>query len=318
MTISEIRNLVAEAKLEKALKEALALARGRSDGDLENTITLLTGRYNANERSNNMGLSTSSDYERARAQISYSLLDLLNDVDDGGDAPQADQVIKPQPPADEVLNITFLAANPTETAKLQLRNEHSSVIQRLQAADKYNKFRLLYEQMVTPLNFQEFLIKQRPDIVHFSGHGDYRKNDVQDVMSRAGRPVPAENKPAESGIILLDEDGRGPHFVGTSFLKRTFRVLMEDLKIPIKAVIFNACYSEGQAKAVSEVVPYVVGTSWAVKDNAAIAFATGFYFGVAQGYEIPAAVNLGINAAMAYDEPEDRFLLYKGGQQVKL
>ncbi|MCB0638010.1 MAG: CHAT domain-containing protein, partial [Lewinella sp.] len=227
---------------------------------------------------------------------------------------------EPAPPADDgVTNIVFLASNPSDTAKLQLSKEHSQVMTRLQDAPEPQKFHLKFKQAVTPSEFTQYLFLEKPDIVHFSGHGDRQASDVKNMV-RAGRPpaTPEAGQPdEESGIFLYDEDKRNAHFVGTTFLKRTFRSMVSTHHIPIKAVIFNACHSEEQAKAVAEHVPYVVGTSWSVRDDAAIAFATGFYFGIAQGMTIEQAVDHGINNALAYNEPEDRFILYKDGEKVE-
>jgi CHAT domain-containing protein len=191
----------------------------------------------------------------------------------------------------------------------------------LQEASSPEKYPLKFRRAVTPSEFSEFLYLEKPDIVHFSGHGDRQSPDVQKMMesSRAGRKEADPNaveKPEESGIFLMDEDKRNAHFVNTAFLHRTFRTMVKRQNIPIKAVVFNACHSSQQAEAISKVVPYVVGTSWSVGDKAAIAFASGFYFGIAQGKGIEDAVDFGINAALAYGEPEDRFLLYKDGKKV--
>ena len=140
------------------------------------------------------------------------------------------------------------------------------------------------------------------------------------LESRAGRPdttTTAAKQEEESGIFLLDEDKRHAHFVNTSFLKRTFKTMVQRQNIPIKAVIFNACHSSQQAEAISKIVPYVVGTSWSVSDRAATAFAAGFYFGISNGMDIEDAVDYGINQALAFNEPEDRFLLYKDGVKVE-
>ena len=224
---------------------------------------------------------------------------------------------------DDITKILFLASNPSDTAKLQLTTEHSRVSARLQEALEPEKYPLKFRQAVTPSEFTEFLFIEKPDIVHFSGHGDRKAPDVATMMSesRAGRKdedLPPSAKPEEeSGIYLYDEDKRHAHFVNTTFLKRTFSTMVKRHKIPIKAVVFNACHSSMQAEAVSQVVPYVVGTSWSVGDKAAIAFASGFYFGIAQWLDIESAVDFGINQALAFNEPEDRFLLYKDGVKVE-
>jgi hypothetical protein len=92
-------------------------------------------------------------------------------------------------------------------------------------------------------------MRRRPDIVHFSGHGD---------------PL--------GEIILLAADGT-PKPVPAEALAGLFRVLKDNVRV----VVFNACHSEPQAKAVVRVIDCAVGMSRAIDDDHAIAFAAEFY-----------------------------------------
>ncbi|MEL6834280.1 MAG: CHAT domain-containing protein [Bacteroidota bacterium] len=339
MTIEEIRGLVMQAKLEEAIKATAALPAVQGDNDLKTTTTLFLSRYNQNARGVLMGTLDDDDARKERAKITAGLLSVLTSLEgSAGTTTPAPAVVSPTttpavtpapseptstfPPDDGITKILFLASNPSDTAKLQLSKEHSRISERLQKAPQPEKFPIRLQRAVTPSEFAEYLFLEKPDIVHFSGHGDRQAPDVQQVItqSRAGRPEAAaqsDESPAdESGIFLMDEDKRNAHFVGTAFLERTFESMVKRQRIPIKAVVFNACHSSAQAEAISKVVPYVVGTSWSVGDSAAIAFASGFYFGVAQGLDIKSAVDFGINQALAFNEPEDRFLLYKDGVKV--
>lgn len=331
MTIEQIRKLIAQAKLDRALEATAELPAVKADTDLSTTITLLTSTYNRNERESMMGIKDSNEYARERAKLTHGLLTVLTDMEEGGGgtAPTP-PTPTPVPPADtpaprgSVTKILILAANPSDTAKLQLTTEHSRIATRLQQALEPERFPLKFYQDVTPSKFQEYLVLEKPDIVHFSGHGDRSAPDVQRVIDEsrggAGRErddLPASAQPAEeSGIFLLDEDLRHAHFVNTAFLKRTFEAIVRRQNIPVRCVVFNACHSSAQAEAISQVVPYVVGTSWSVGDKAATAFATAFYFGIAQGLDVEDAVDMGINQALAFNEPEDRFILYKDGKKV--
>jgi hypothetical protein len=64
----------------------------------------------------------------------------------------------------------------------------------------------------------------------------------------------------------------------------------------VKCVLLNACYSEFQAKAISQHVDYVIGMSQAIGDRAAIEFAVGFYTALGAGRSIEFAYQLGCNA----------------------
>ena len=45
----------------------------------------------------------------------------------------------------------------------------------------------------------------------------------------------------------------------------------------VECVLLNACYSEIQAKAIVQHIPFVIGMNRAIGDKAAIAFSVGFY-----------------------------------------
>ena len=116
---------------------------------------------------------------------------------------------------------------------------------------------------------QELLLKHRPQVVHFSGHGS-----------------------GDGEIILAD--GRGePHAVTPDALAETFRLLRGDLR----CVVINACHSQPQAEAIAHHVAGVVGMAAPIEDRAAIAFSTAFYRALAFGEDLQNAFDLARNRA---------------------
>ena len=57
--------------------------------------------------------------------------------------------------------------------------------------------------------------------------------------------------------------------------------------------MLNACYSEGQAQAIGEHIDCVIGMSVAIKDSAAISFASAFYQALGYGRDLKSAFDLG-------------------------
>ncbi len=337
MTINDIRNLIRKGDLDKAIDAMFMVADKLRDQDLSDNVTLQSSRYHKNEKDNNNGVVGSDFYARTRAQVTSALQSYLNDISDPNvtidmavsDTPApavADKGITSTTgtgngtgTGDGRTTILILASNPSGTGILQVEKEHSRISNKIQESDHADAFRIKSKKAVTLSEFQEYLYDERPTIVHFSGHGEKSNPEVQDVIRRglnlggdAGQQAPQD----DTGIILYDETKRDPFFVGTAVVKRIFKTMVERQGIPIKAVLFNSCYSEAQAEALATVVPYVIGTSWSVRDDAAIAFATGFYSGIARGEDIRSACDFGINQALAYGEPEDRFVLYENGTKV--
>ncbi|MBW4683963.1 MAG: CHAT domain-containing protein [Komarekiella atlantica HA4396-MV6] len=150
-------------------------------------------------------------------------------------------------------NILFLAANPSQTARLDLAREFREIEQALRCSKHRDHFTLHQKWAVTTTDLRRALLDCQPDIVHFSGHG-------------AGK----------HGLILEDETG-GEQLVIGDALAGLFGMFSK----PRECVILNACYSEFQAEAIVQNVDYVVGMDDSIEDSAAIKFAVGFYDGLA-------------------------------------
>jgi hypothetical protein len=92
-----------------------------------------------------------------------------------------------------------------------------------------------------------------------------------------------------------------------------------DLGIQVKVVLLNACFSENQAIAIGKYVEYVIGTSDAVPDEAAIQFAAGFYFGMTQALGIERAFRTGRSRALMTGlNDKNLFVLYKNGVKKEI
>lgn len=61
-------------------------------------------------------------------------------------------------------------------------------------------------------------------------------------------------------------------------------------------VVLNACYSENVADAIRQYIPYVVGMSDNIGDDASLKFAIGFYDALAHGRTFEEAFQFGRNA----------------------
>jgi hypothetical protein len=164
------------------------------------------------------------------------------------------------------LTILFLAANPSDTARIAIDREAREIDRRLLSARRRDAFRIEQAQAVRAADLQECLLRHRPEIVHFSGHG-----------SGAGE------------LLLEDETGyAGP--VSPTAIAELFRILGR-----ARCVVLNACFSEAQARAVAEQVDCVVGMTAAIPDTSAIAFAGAFYQALGYGEDVQTAFDLGRN-----------------------
>lgn len=176
-------------------------------------------------------------------------------------------VTGPTQVASSPIKILFLAANPRNTPPLRLDAEIRAIDQSLRQTKFRDKFDIEQQWAVRVTDLQAHLLRYKPTIVHFSGHGS-----------------------ATSEILLENNYGHS-HSVPSGALSQLFSVL----KGNIRCVVLNACYSEHQAQSIAAHVDCVVGMSQAIGDEAAINFATSFYQALGYGQDIKTAFDLGCN-----------------------
>ena len=166
-----------------------------------------------------------------------------------------------------MIKILFLAANPRNTPELQLKAEADAIAGALRKAKYGGQFEFITEYAVRVNQLQELLLKHRPHVVHFSGHG------------------------SGDGEILLEDEDRYIHAVVPEALAETFRLLRGD----IRCVVINVCYSQPQADAIARHVAGVVGMAAPIEDRASIAFSVAFYRSLAYGEDVQTAFDLARN-----------------------
>ncbi|BAY32115.1 hypothetical protein NIES2107_40010 [Nostoc carneum NIES-2107] len=81
--------------------------------------------------------------------------------------------------------------------------------------------------------------------------------------------------------------------------------LFKEVSEQIHCVVLNACYSEAQAKAIANHIPFVIGMNQAIGDKAAIAFAVGFYKALGANYSVEKAYRFGCVEIQLQDIPEN-------------
>ena len=166
--------------------------------------------------------------------------------------------------------ILFLAANPKRTERLALDEDARQIEEKVESSDLRDSIEIITKWAVRPDDLLKHLNKHRPDVVHFSGHGS-----------------------EEGEIMLVDDRGKAK-----PVSKTTLVYLFSALKDNIKVVMLNACYSEAQARAITEVIDFAVGMSTSVSDKAAIVFASSFYRAIGYGRSVQAAFDQGKAALM--------------------
>lgn len=150
--------------------------------------------------------------------------------------------------------VLILAAIPDG---LRLDREIREIEEAIKRAVKRDLFEIKIITAVRPIDIRRAIAEERPQIVHFCGHG----------MS--------------DGSLVLEDDGGNHQPVLPTGLAALFKLHANY----VKCVLLNACYSEKSAQAISQHINYTIGMNQPIEDKAAIVFAIGFYDGL--GYENP-------------------------------
>lgn len=183
--------------------------------------------------------------------------------------------------------ILFLAANPRNTSQLRLDEEIREIDEGLRRAKQREQYELKQKWAVRSADLRRAVLDYTPQFIHFAGHG-------------AG----------EKGIILENDLGFS-HPISGNALSSLFSLFPQ-----IECVLLNACYSEVQAQAISENVPYVVGMPQSVGDRAAIIFATGFYDALGSGKPVDFAYRYACSALELESTPGYLIPVLKANQQI--
>ena len=142
----------------------------------------------------------------------------------------------------DVKIILFLAANPESTLRLQLDKEVREIDEGLRRGSKHEQFKLEQKWAVRQRDFYRAILDYQPLIVHFSGHG------------------------TELDGIVLENEADESAFINADALASMFKLFATK---GVECVFLNACYSEVQAKAISQYVNYVIGMNQTIDDKAA-------------------------------------------------
>jgi len=185
----------------------------------------------------------------------------------------------------EPTTILLLAANPVDTPRLQLLDEVDAIKSYLRQGKYANRFEVIQELTVNVGAFFGHLQRYKPQILHFSGHGE-----------RSG------------GIHLVDDKGQS-RIIEADVLRDLFAILKEH----VRCVVLNACFSAMQAQALAQEIDCVVGMEGEMSDNAAVCFAGDFYQALSNGQSVERAVKYGELALRAAKLQATPQLLVKPG-----
>lgn len=161
----------------------------------------------------------------------------------------------------EKIRILFLSANPWTTSRILVDEEAREIFERIQEGPYRDNFELYKHAAIRTPDLQRLLLMYEPHIVHFSGHASKKHK-----------------------IILGGTSGRGKEVDRQGLVE-----VLALYKNHVRLVLLNACFTRTQARSISEVIDYSVGTGKGIGDKAAVAFAGAFYRALGFGKPIKEA-----------------------------
>lgn len=174
------------------------------------------------------------------------------------------------------ISILFLSADPSEASRLRLGQELRDIREKLQLAKLRDRFTLEARTSLRPGDITQAILDIEPLIVHFSGHG------------------------LRNGHLCFENDQGQIHPITPDALESLFELVADQ----VQCVVLNACFSAKQAEHISRHIPYVIGMTNEIGDQAAIAFATGFYKALGAGRSIESSFKFGLVELKLLNIPE--------------
>ena len=177
----------------------------------------------------------------------------------------------------EKIKVLFLAANPVDQQQLRLDVEVRGIEEKIRASEHRDSVALTSRWAVRTTDLLQHLNEHLPHVIHFSGHGS-----------------------SDSDIIFEGPDGRSK-FVTKEAIVQVMNTAAENIRL----VVFNSCFSSGQAEAVTEHVEAAIGMNTAIGDEAAQVFAAQFYSAIGFGKSVQVAFGQAKAALMLEGIPEE-------------
>lgn len=164
-----------------------------------------------------------------------------------------------------MISILFIAAEPTENGEGQQGREAREIEDTLRLSWCREQFKFFQRLSVRPEDLSQLMLDVNPNVVHFSA-----------------------SSTARGEICIRDAQGNV-----VPITPETLANLFAQFADRLDCVVLSRCFSEKQAEAIKEHIPYVIGLTQETSSQAVIAFSKGFYQAMAAQRPIEQAFILG-------------------------
>jgi WD40 repeat protein len=192
----------------------------------------------------------------------------------------------------EKIKVLIFAANPPGTDRLDLGREFREIDEEIRHGEYRDALELIFVPGARPKDLLRKLNKERPQIVHFSGHGSeeaiFFEDEDENEQDAATRSLRSDRdmKRADAAEARVTDP---PDAAGPVCQPGLVEVLRACDAGNIKVVVLNACHTRPLAAAIRETIDCVVSMDKEISDRAAIRFAASFYGALAFGRSVQCA-----------------------------
>lgn len=162
------------------------------------------------------------------------------------------------------LKVLFIAANPEDQSRLRLEEEFRLIQKRLRATEMRDRIDLVPRLATRPDELIDALNEERPQVVHFSGHGSNL-----------------------SELLFQDDSGR-TRLIPLGTVAGIISTVSQDVRL----AVFNSCFSSAVAEGVIKHIDAAVGMNDSIDDDTARVFAAQLY----------SSLGYGLSVARAFDQ----------------
>ncbi|UJB68977.1 GUN4 domain-containing protein [Acaryochloris sp. 'Moss Beach'] len=138
---------------------------------------------------------------------------------------------------------------------LRLGLEVREIEEAIRRSIQRDRYSISVRTALRPKDLRRVIAEDQPNIVHFCGHG------------------------LANGCLLLEDDAGRSKPITPASLASLFKLHSQY----VYCVILNACHSEKAAAAISQHISYAIGMNQSIQNDAAIAYAQGFYDAIGYG-----------------------------------
>jgi hypothetical protein len=177
----------------------------------------------------------------------------------------------------EKITVLFLAANPIDTKPLRLDEEVHLIQEKIRLSEHRDSVTFVSRWATRSSDILQVINESNPTVVHFSGHG------------------------TQSGELALQNPDGSTKLVTIEAISKAMSTASDTIRL----VVFNACFSELQAVAVTEDIEAAIGMSDSILDKAARVFAAQLYSSIGFGRSLQNAFNQAVAELMLEGIPGD-------------